>query len=195
MKQTTATGTPRERILQVASELFYQNGYRATGINEIIKKSGVAKATFYSNYPSKEILALAYVRTTSQHEIQATKEHLARLKTPYDKLIGLLEGLEPWAKETNYRGCGFINICSEIPDASNPVRKEGKLHYETIRVIVKDLLGDLNKERRGKWTDARINTLVDDYMLIFSGAAAMSELYHDPAPIRNAVEAAQRLLG
>ena len=59
---TRPAGPPEERILAVASELFYRQGYRATGINEVIARSGVAKATFYNHFPSKEDLCLAYLQ-------------------------------------------------------------------------------------------------------------------------------------
>jgi AcrR family transcriptional regulator len=60
---------PRERIMSVAADLFYKQGYRATGVNEVIEKSGVAKATFYSHFPSKDDLALAYLRQLKDIEI------------------------------------------------------------------------------------------------------------------------------
>ena len=55
--------------MSVAADLFYKQGYRATGVNEVIEKSGVAKATFYSHFPSKDDLALAYLRQLKDIEI------------------------------------------------------------------------------------------------------------------------------
>jgi len=87
----------RERILATARDLFYRNGYRATGINEIIRKSGVAKATFYAHFPSKESLAYAYVESMNLEENRALEESLERYPGPYEKLIGLVEFLIPWS--------------------------------------------------------------------------------------------------
>ncbi|MEO8229413.1 MAG: helix-turn-helix domain-containing protein, partial [Chloroflexota bacterium] len=48
--------TARERLLAAASELFYERGIQATGVDAIIKAAGVAKATFYRHFPSKDDL-------------------------------------------------------------------------------------------------------------------------------------------
>src|SRR4051812_2226199 len=93
-----------QRILETACDLFYRNGYRATGINEIIDKSGVAKATFYANFPSKEDLALAYMKTMNEKEARELTLGLEKYSGPYEKLLGLLEWSIEWSKERDYRG-------------------------------------------------------------------------------------------
>ena len=60
--QKSRTLSSRERIIATANELFYRQGYHQTGINQIIEESGVAKATFYSNFKSKEELCVEYLR-------------------------------------------------------------------------------------------------------------------------------------
>jgi AcrR family transcriptional regulator len=190
----TPIGSPRERILETASTLFYQNGYRATGINEIIKKSGVAKATFYAHFPSKERLALAYMEESSRRGIQDVKDGLVPLRGPEAKLVGLLANLEGWIQKDNFRGCGFLNMASEIPDPQNPVRKEGKLHYEALRAIVLDLMQDLKRERGSAWRNRNPQKLTEEYVTIVAGALALAELYHDVHPVRVGVEAIKRLI-
>ncbi|MGB5338112.1 MAG: TetR/AcrR family transcriptional regulator, partial [Gammaproteobacteria bacterium] len=61
----------RARILETASDLFAAQGYRATGVNEVIEKSGVAKATFYNHFPSKDELCLAYLKTRNDFELDS----------------------------------------------------------------------------------------------------------------------------
>jgi len=89
----------RLRILDTARDLFYRNGYRATGINEIIQKSGVAKATFYAHFPSKESLAYAYVESMNREELRVLEESMEKFSGPYEKLIGLVEFLIPWSRK------------------------------------------------------------------------------------------------
>src|SRR3982750_4874242 len=91
-----------QRILSTACDLFYRQGYRATGINEIIEKSGVAKATFYANFPSKEGLALAYMKTMNEKEAREVIVGLEKYSGPYEKLLGLLEWSIDWSKERDY---------------------------------------------------------------------------------------------
>jgi AcrR family transcriptional regulator len=67
---TLATRSPvQDRIMAAAADLFYRQGYRATGINQVIAESGVAKASFYDHFPSKDDLLYAYVLDTSRREL------------------------------------------------------------------------------------------------------------------------------
>jgi AcrR family transcriptional regulator len=194
MPRTSQPSAARARILKTASDLFYSKGYRATGINEIIAKSGVAKQTFYDHFPSKESLAYAYVQQMNERELQLTKEVLAGVQGPYQKLITYIESLIPWSEANDYRGCGYLNIASEIPDARNPARREGKYHYEAIRAIVRDLVEDLKRERGAAWKDRDAAKITSDYLLILAGALAMAQIYHDPEPYKAALESVKRLL-
>jgi AcrR family transcriptional regulator len=192
---TPHTESPaRRRILDTARELFYRNGYRATGINEIIQKSGVAKATFYAHFPSKASLAYAYVESMNREENRVLEEGLKQFPGPYEKLIGLVEYLIPWSKARDYRGCAYLNISSEITDHDNPVRRESKDHYLWVRRLVGQLMRELKRKRGAAWTRRDADQAADDYMLIFSGALAMAQVYHDPEPFRAAIKAVKRLL-
>jgi AcrR family transcriptional regulator len=148
----------RRRILSTARDLFCRNGYRATGINEIIRKSGVAKATFYAHFPSKESLAYAYVESMNREETRVLVESLEKFPGPYEKLIGLIEFLIPWSRERDYRGCAYLNISSEITDHANPVRRESKDHYLAVRRFVVRLMQELKKAQGGGLEEPRHGT-------------------------------------
>ena len=194
MIATKSESEARGRILETARDLFYRNGYRATGINELIKKSGVAKATFYAHFPSKEDLALAYVKSMNEAETRVMEEGLKKYPGPYEKLIGLLEFSIPWSKERDYRGCAYLNMSSEITDHANPVRQESKAHYVAVRRLIGQIMRELKAERGAAWRNRDSEKAADDFMLIFSGALAMAQVYHDPGPFHQAITAAKRLL-
>jgi AcrR family transcriptional regulator len=183
-----------KRILATAQDLFYRNGYRATGINEIIAKSGVAKATFYAQFPSKEDLALAYVKSMNEMENRNTEAGLAKFSGPYEKLLGLLEFASDWSEERDYRGCAYLNLSSEITNHTHPARVEGKNHYRASRALIGRLMKELKAQRGEAWKDRDVEKLADDFLLIFAGALAMAQVYHDPKPFREAAAAVRRLL-
>lgn len=189
-----ADSEARQRILETARDLFYRNGYRATGVNEIIKKSGVAKATFYAHFPAKESLALAYVKSMNEQEIRVLLDGVEKYAGPYEKLIGLLEFLIPYSQERDYRGCAYLNMSSEIPQHANPVRQECKGHYLAVRQLIGRFVKDLKAKRGAAWKGRDADKVADDFMLILTGALAMAEVYHDAQPLREAVDAAKRLL-
>jgi AcrR family transcriptional regulator len=193
-RERKTDGDAYQRILSTACDIFYRQGYRATGINEIIEKSGVAKATFYANFPSKEDLALAYMKTMNEKEAREVSAGLEKYSGPYEKLLGLLEWSIDWSKERDYRGCAYLNISSEVPDHEHPVRQESKGHYRTLRVVIGRLMKELKAKRGAAWKDRDPEKLADDFTLIFAGALAMSQVYHDASPFREAMGAARRLL-
>ena len=194
MKTARTDSDAGRRILATAGDLFYRNGYRATGINEIIERSGVAKATFYANYPSKESLALAYVKAMNEADSRDAVQSLRKYKGPFDQLLGLLEFASSWTRERDYRGCTYLNISSEIPDHAHPVRLESRNHYVTLRALIGRLMKELKAERGEAWKGRDAEKLADEYLLIFVGATALASLYHDPQPFRDAIASAKRLL-
>jgi AcrR family transcriptional regulator len=195
MARTPQTESPaRERILAVASDLFYRNGYRATGINELIAKSDVAKATFYSHFATKDELCLAYLSELSRQEEGVIERAIAAAKDPAGRLLAVIQALEPWSKATDFRGCAFLNIASEVPDPRSPLRKVGQELYEGIGRRVATLAEELIASDRKKYSALDAKRLAEEYMILFTGCAALVGLYHDVRPVRQAVAAARSLL-
>ena len=193
--QQKITGSPAERILEVATDLFYKQGYRATGINEIIKKSEVAKATFYSHFPTKDDLCKVYLKGLVEKELNFVESYIAAAKTPKGRFLAILESLNPWLIDTEFRGCAFINMASEIPDPNSPLRKPGKDLYDSMRSRVEELSQELIDSDAKKYGHLKAKELGNDYMVAFSGAIAMGEVYHDIWPVKHALMTVKRLIG
>ena len=103
----------RERLLAAADELFYEEGVHTVGIDRVIERAGVAKATLYNTFGSKDELIRAYL--TRRHAVQ--QEHitsaLARHETPRERLLCIFDALGEAAAEPGFRGCAFINASAE----------------------------------------------------------------------------------
>lgn len=188
-------GSPRERILNVASELFYHQGYRATGVNEVIEKSGVAKATFYSHFPSKDDLALAYLQQVKEGEIEHVENFIKAAKDPLERYCAVIRSLEPWMLETDFRGCNFINMVAEIPDPKDPLRKVGREIYDLVRGRVQTLIQELIASNSGKYRGLNAEELTGEYMVAFTGAIALAGIYHAKWPVADALNTVRRLIG
>ncbi|MCG6872332.1 MAG: TetR/AcrR family transcriptional regulator [Gammaproteobacteria bacterium] len=192
---TRPAGSPEERILTVASELFYQQGYRATGINEVIARSGVAKATFYSHYRSKEELCLAYLQRTAAGELAQLDRVIADAgEKPLERLLAPVQWLHGWSRATDYRGCAFLHMVAEIPDYQSPLRREGRELYNGIRERIRLLAAALVASDR-RYARLDPEALAADYMIAFAGAIAFAELYHEDWPIEHATALVRRLIG
>jgi AcrR family transcriptional regulator len=184
----------RERILETAVDLFSRQGYRATGVNEVIDKSGVAKATFYHHFPTKADLCLAYLQTRNTTELNGIKAFIAKKRTPWSRFLGVIESLEPWLRQNHLRGCAFLNMVAEEPDAKSPLRKEGKKHYESLRGLIRQLAQELIESDPQHYGKLDADALTDEYMVIIGGTVALAEVYHDAWPIRQGIDMVARLV-
>ena len=193
-KKVKPAGSAHDRILITASELFYKQGYRATGINEVIEKSGVAKATFYSHFPTKDDLCLAYLKDRNTRELAEIEEYVNTKDSPVERFLAVIDALEPWMIGGGMKGCGFLNMVPEVPDIQSPLRKEGELHYSSLRTRVKELADELIKSKPKRYGHLDAQTLADDYMVVFTGSIALAEISQDLWPIKQGVEAAKRLI-
>lgn len=104
----------RHRILEVACRLFYQDGVRATGIDRIIAESGVAKMSFYRNFASKADLVVAYLM--ARHDgwmARFTRSVEQGLAQDGAGLEVIADALEQWFRQSDFRGCAFINMVAE----------------------------------------------------------------------------------
>ncbi len=109
-----SAGDSSARILETASRLFYEQGYNATGINQIIAEAEVAKASFYHHFHSKEELCVAYLRKRHQDWFSWLWREIEQHESAQERLLSLFTFLEQWLPNCNFRGCAFLNIASEV---------------------------------------------------------------------------------
>lgn len=119
---TSSAGAPEgstnsvERILSVAYELFSRRGIRDVGVNELIERSGVAKATFYRHFPSKDSLVLAFLE---QRDKLWTVEAIVsparrRGQTPVERLLAIFDVLGEWFQRDDFEGSTFTQVLLEM---------------------------------------------------------------------------------
>jgi AcrR family transcriptional regulator len=111
----------RRRLLDTATRLFYERGIRAVGIDRIIAEAGVAKATFYNHFPSKDDLVLAYI----EEQDRLGREAIAGLskRPPREMITAILGRIGDAVTAGGWRGCPFLNAAAEYPDPTSPVRR------------------------------------------------------------------------
>src|SRR4029453_517880 len=107
----TATRKPsaRERLLAAADELFYAEGVHTVGIDRVIERAGVAKATLYSAFGSKDGLIRAYPERRGKTMATRPTRQLARYDTPRERMLGVFESLARSFSLPGFRGCPFQN--------------------------------------------------------------------------------------
>lgn len=176
----------RERILQTAFRLFYARGIRAVGVDLIIGESGVAKATFYKHFPSKDELVLAYLdRVDAMWTGQLRAAAEAAGAEPAEQLVGLFDALGGACEREGYRGCGFINAAAETMPGT-PVHERTLAHKRAVLAWMRDLAARADA--------ADPEALARSLALLLDGGLADGALAADPAAAAAAKETARQLV-
>ena len=105
----------RERILDTAYELFSRRAIRDVGVNEVLEQAGVAKATLYRHFPSKDDLVIAFLERREECWTLAWVEAEARRRgtTPEEQLLAIFEMFDEWFQRDDFEACSFINVLLE----------------------------------------------------------------------------------
>ncbi|WP_104060159.1 TetR/AcrR family transcriptional regulator [Arthrobacter sp. 4R501] len=138
----------RGRILAVAYELFSRRGVRDVGVNELIDRSGVAKATFYRHFPSKDALVLAFLEQRDQLWTVDSIVGQAKLRgtTPTEQLLAIFDVFGDWFLRDDFEACSFINILLEMGPA-HPLGQASIDYLARIRGHVQDLAEQAGLDR------------------------------------------------
>jgi AcrR family transcriptional regulator len=117
----TSQWSARDRLMAAAAHLFHESGIQATGVDAIIKTAGVAKATFYRHFPSKEDLVVAWLRDPSTRWLDHIRAQVeASHPEPEDVIPLFFEIVAEWLESEDYRGCPYLNTAVEIADLGHP---------------------------------------------------------------------------
>ncbi|BBZ38916.1 TetR/AcrR family transcriptional regulator [Mycobacterium conspicuum] len=130
---------PRERILTAAYDLFSRRGIRAVGTDEVIERAGVAKATLYRHFATKNDLVLAVLQRHEQLWTRGLVEAQSHLRgnTPEERLLAIFDVLHDWFQSRDgFEGCSFINVLFEL-GADHPAGQASIGHIDNVRNIVR----------------------------------------------------------
>ncbi len=172
----------KQNIIETASFLFYRNGYNSTGINEIISESGIAKATLYNHFRSKEELCLAYLQfknTVFLNDISAFCTSKPKGKA---QLLAIFDFLQLFYGNKDFNGCWCIKTVSEIPKENEKIRNAIQAQKSLFIQLISDLITDNIKHITTKKT----TTVSRQIYLLYESAVTESHLHQADWPIKEA---------
>jgi AcrR family transcriptional regulator len=178
----------KERILQSASELFYRQGIRATGVDAIVKAAGTTKMSLYHYFPSKNDLVLAHLRKSAE----AMRERIlagieARASEPKTRLLAVFDVFGELLASDGFRGCPFINAATEATCDEEIFRQVSADFYQQIRLRFEDWASEAQARQP--------EMLARQWVLLISGAIVAEQMRRDSGAIAAARHAAEILLG
>jgi AcrR family transcriptional regulator len=186
MSAGTATKlSARERLLNAADDLFYQHGVQTVGIDRVIEHAGVAKASLYNTFGSKEGLVCAYLERRSDRMRNRIMRALTRFRTPREQIHGVFDALGEAMVESGYNGCAFARASAETPEDS----------------AIRNAVGAYRSWLQGLFTElatacgyADPEELARQLHLLYDGAGHAAWMNRDPAAATTARAAAAALL-
>ena len=127
-----------DQLVQRAMQLFYRQGFHATGVDQLSREGELTKKTLYRYFPTKEALVLAALRW--RHEELMSRIH-AQLHTlaPAERPLAYLDFIAAWVREPDFCGCAFINAAAEYPDAAESAHAIAAEHKQTLRNYLEQL--------------------------------------------------------
>ena len=136
----------RDRILASAYELFAHHGIRAVGIDEVIRRAEVAKATLYRHFASKDVLVLTFLQHREQLWTREWVEAEARRRgeTAEDHLLAIFDLFDEWFRREDFEGCSFMNVLLEMNDRTTSAGRASAEHLANIRSIIRQLATEAN---------------------------------------------------
>jgi AcrR family transcriptional regulator len=181
--------TPKaaERILATASDLFYREGARAVGVDEIVARAGATKPSLYRAFPSKDALIAAYLQGQSAQAwsyFDAAAQ--AHPDDPKAQILAYIEALGERALKPGDRGCGLSNAAVEYPDPKHPGRKVAVAHKTEMRERLRELTRAMGAKKPKK--------LADSLLLLIEGVFLTSQLFGEDGPAGAAGGAAEALI-
>jgi AcrR family transcriptional regulator len=183
--RSAAKGTARERLLAAADELFYEEGVRTVGIDRVIEQAGVAKASLYNSFGSKEALIRAYLDQRGSRIIDRILAYIARYESPRERMLGVFEAQAELAAESGYRGCAFVRASAEA-HPGDQVEQVTAGYRARIRQLFTDLA-----EQAGACDPADLGRKLH---LLYDGGSLSARMDHDPTAYTFSRAAAEAVL-
>ncbi len=172
----------KQNIIETASTLFYKNGYNSTGINEIISKSKIAKATLYSHFRSKEDICIEYLRYKNDAFVQDIEAYCTSKPEGKAQVMAIFDFLLSFFKDKDFNGCWCIKTIAEIPIDNTKIRNE--IQQQKIAFI--NFIADLIKNNLEDKSKKETQSLAKQVYLLYESAVAESHLHQEDWPIKEA---------
>ncbi|MUR14426.1 TetR family transcriptional regulator [Acinetobacter baumannii] len=182
--------TARQKILDAAATLFYNDGITATGINTVTAKADVAKMSLYNNFSSKGELVDAYIAARHQEWLDLYQKRLEKTKTAKEAILAVFDAYQDHAEfayEKGFRGCGLLNAAAEFP-ANSSGRNAVRQHKKQVEAIVAEHLNRLLKDSQ------RVSYIASQLSFLLEGSMARAGLEGSSRQLQLARQMAEDVL-
>jgi len=166
----------KERLIATASDLFYKNGYNRTGINEILEKSGVAKASMYQHFRSKEEIGVEYLKHMDAESKKALMQRIDAQPAGKAKLMAIMDHVEEFYNSKSFKGCWSLNTLAEISQHDKLMSEEIISQKRNMRSLLYKLVKENLKVKD-------VEVVSNELYLQYEAALMESRVFEEKWPI------------
>ncbi|UVA81938.1 TetR/AcrR family transcriptional regulator [Pandoraea commovens] len=184
--QPADLSAPQLALLDTTERLVYAGGIHATGVDAIVRESGVVRKTLYRHYPTKEALVEAALLRRDERWMQWFVASTSQTNDPVERLQSCFDALRTWFASDGFHGCAFLNAAGEIGDPASGIRSVSKLHKQRLL----DYLSELTTASGLPQPDA----LAGELLILIDGAISVALVFGGTEAADTAARVARRLL-
>jgi AcrR family transcriptional regulator len=161
----------REKILETAFRLFFEQGYNLTGINQIIEEADIARGSLYNHFKSKNDLLMSYLREAEVRYFAKLDAFIRPIKDPRKKLLAVFDFRIGLQQQYNFAGCRFIKLGAEVSRDQTDVLAVLASHKRRFKEVIRSLANEV--EIKAPFT---ADTLTETMYLLIEGASVIGAL-------------------
>ena len=187
-------GSTRERIVQAAIHLFYEKGFAATGMAELLAKADANSGSFYHFFESKEDLLLA-VLDWYEAGLEPVLLDPVRAQTtdPIERVFALLQGYRDRILMTEFAfGCPIGRLAMEIDPSRREVHRKLAVNFENWAAAVSSFLADAGDRLP---PDVDLKKLGQFALTVMEGGVMQSRSHRSIEPFDASVEQLRDYIG
>jgi len=171
----------REKILDTASRLFFEQGYNLTGINQIIEEADIARGSLYNHFKSKNELLMTYLREAEVKWYANLDAFLRPIKDPRKKLLALFDYRMAMQEKSGFAGCRFVKLGAEVSRDQSDVLAVLANHKRRFKDVIRSLAQEVDVK-----SPFTADTLAETIFLMIEGATIIGSLQKDDTHTRDA---------
>jgi AcrR family transcriptional regulator len=168
-----------EHIISSAGALFYSQGYNSTGVNEIISKCDIAKATLYSHFKSKEDICIAYLKQRHHDFLESLKDYVGQRSKGRPQLLAIFDLLRDMYLQEDFQGCWALKTLGELAPDQTKILEVIQLQKKELLLYLGEVVGD-NISNLSK---AETEKISGGLYLLYESAVTESHLFKNDWPI------------
>jgi AcrR family transcriptional regulator len=181
----------KEKIINAAGRLFYEQGYNLTGINQVIEEADIAKRSLYNHFDSKTDLLFSYLDKLQEDWYKGANIYLVPFKDPKKKMLALFDYRIKNQLKLKYGGCAFVKINAEAGCTDEGILKRAQKNKDKLKSFIAIIMAEFKNKVSPVLSN---DELIQMIYLMMEGGITSTSIYKDVNELRAAKKILSKIL-